>query len=361
MKIIHYTQFLDNPYGNGAEKRASQIRDLLSNCQCDVLNFDELESRNQISKWRKYKLGYDYLQFNKYPLLSKTNIAKQGIEIERIYSKLDSIKGIKSLVFEFSRYSDNKVPYVASLLKVPIIGLPHNLESLVPFQKSLHTKKEGLEWLNEELNLLKFCNAIFTISREENWLLTLLNYKARYLPYFPTLEVEKYYLDIRSKRDVSEKQFFLLLGTVSNPPTRQAFIDLIEYFNDNTLDHVVKICGFETESLKSQIALTNENIELVGSVNQDHLTNLLIHCKGLIINQRPSSGALTKISELQVAGIPTLANALALRSYYNIPGLYSYASLNDLKKLMEADNLYAPDIPFRNKEAADLFLEEVNS
>jgi len=66
----------------------------------------------------------------------------------------------------------------------------------------------------------------------------------------------------------------------------------------------------------------------------------------MICYQESGAGALTKIREMLLAGVPVLANAHACRSYdeYRGAGLVEFADLGDLDRAT-ADVLAAGEVP----------------
>jgi hypothetical protein len=57
--------------------------------------------------------------------------------------------------------------------------------------------------------------------------------------------------------------------------------------------------------------------------------------KAAIVYQECGSGALTKICEFLLAGVPVLANQHAARSYYNCSGVIEFASVAELPLLIK--------------------------
>lgn len=359
MSIIYYTKFTSDPWGNGAEKRTSQIKYLLDQIDVPIIDFTRQTQSIPVSRFQMYKNGLMYLLSHRIPTITKLKAAHNGLEISRNQLFFSTNRKSKAVIWESSRYSDPKIPIASKKVNIPVIGLPHNLESLVPFQKSFLTKKEGIYWLDEEINTLKQCDLIFTISKEEEWLLTLLGLNAKHLPYYPIPIVEEHLLEIREKRKSSNKDYFLLLGTVLNPPTRQGFIDIISYFDKHHKGLKLKVAGFATESLKDEINLNDNKVELIGTVDNRQLEELLVNCKAMIVNQLPSSGALTKIQEMRIAGVPIIANNLSLRSYYNITGLYVFDDFKELELIIDNDKYLSPEIPTREINADNRLLNSI--
>ncbi|MBN1597140.1 MAG: hypothetical protein JW894_02505 [Bacteroidales bacterium] len=225
---------------------------------------------------------------------------------------------------------------IASEMGIKTVVIPHNLESLVPRQVSRLTNKIAPFWLDEDIFLMKYASEIFTISREEQWLLKLFSIDAKYLPYKSTSNYDEYLTQIKKKREKSLKEHFLIMGSAGNTPTFQGMVKLIEYLNKLSNSKLkIYLIGFGTSSVQKMIHKKSGIINL-GEITNDQLSDLLQKSKAVIINQNCSSGALTKIPELIRASVPIIINSGAARNFYNLKGLYIYNSLKELGKIIES-------------------------
>ena len=91
------------------------------------------------------------------------------------------------------------------------------------------------------------------------------------------------------------------------------------------------IAGFGTEPLQN--LLVHRNAEFLGAVDNQKLEELLVTCKAAIINQAVSTGALTKIQEYLLAGVPIIINHFSARSYHSREGIKIFRSLEELPGL----------------------------
>lgn len=231
--------------------------------------------------------------------------------------------------------------------EVPFVALPHNIESLVAGNTSVFSKKPSPAWLAEELTGLKYASHVFTISREEQWLLSVHGIDCSYLPYYPTKALQQKLLTIRDRRTGrtnlpgAPKQL-LLLGTFYNKPTLDGYINLLNKLKKYETVQI-HVAGFGSEQLKT--SFNQKNIKIRGSLNDRELQELLISCNYVLIHQEPSSGALTRIPELLIAGVPILANNMAARSYFELDGIRIYNNMDELLNLIDADIAPLPQIP----------------
>ena len=79
----------------------------------------------------------------------------------------------------------------------------------------------------------------------------------------------------------------------------------------------------------------------------------------LVINQTATSGALTRIVEHLIAGIPVVASYGAARDYYQNPDIRVFDSWEALKGILEEFQPYVPQMPQRNKACQDLFIDTI--
>lgn len=248
----------------------------------------------------------------------------------------DKYKGT-NVTFLWENTNDVAAMYLMKAAGAKIIGYPHNLESLVPTQTDPITHKQAPFWLYEEINRLKLCDEVWAISKEETWLLQLFGVNAKYFPYYPPKAVEQELLQIKKKRDVLKKdemKQYLILGSATNPPTRIGMQRLIDYFEkQKNINYTIHIAGYNTEifGISKKSTIINH-----GTVDAEVLNELLVNIDGIIINQPTTSGALTRIVENRIAGIPIYANFGAARDFYNLSDVHIYNDIDELTKLINS-------------------------
>jgi hypothetical protein len=108
-----------------------------------------------------------------------------------------------------------------------------------------------------------------------------------------------------------------------------------------------------------ELGILDENVKILGTVDDETLKDLLVRCKALIVSQKPSGGALTKLQEMRIAGVPVIGNKLSFRSYSNVAGFYPYFDFADLKALLGIEKYENPEIPKRNLMAERKFVRTV--
>ena len=354
MNIYKHSHFSANQFGHGGEKRTAQINEILNDAGI-VYNEAQFSLFSPPTKtYLSYFRGLNYTKN------FKTN-PKKNYAIGRYLRQFNSfVKKTKPSFFIW----ESTVEYnllLAEILKkfnIPFISVPHNIESLVKDSRSTFSNKKSPDWLPEEIRYLSYSNKTFTISTEEQWLLSLHGINAGYLPYYPTKQLVTQLLSIRQKREAinrvsTRKKQILILGTFHNRATYNGYFDLINNIK-NYKNIQINVVGYGSESLKD--IFTESQIRVWGEVNNELLADIMIQCDYAIIQQEPTSGALTRIPELLIAGIPVIANSAASRNCSDYKGVTVYFSRNELLDLINSDNLITPpffDRPIEEARFAD--------
>ncbi|WP_417557640.1 hypothetical protein [Mesoflavibacter zeaxanthinifaciens] len=367
--IIHYSKYDSDDLGNGALRRTYQVKTLLSKTEEKILSISNPPRfENNVNYIKRLKIGYqfyrffntnifDFKTFNlkiiKYNVYNIIAWRKWLIELKEVHENL-------TVVYELSWHSDYALVYVCNQLNIKVIGLPHNLESLVQGQKSPVNNINTPYWFDQELKLLSTCDRVFTISKEEQWLLSLYGVSSNYLPYVPSQKVIDFCGEIRRQRLQSKKTYYLSIGTASNPPTLEGFKVLISYFNDNKIEEELLIGGYQTELIKNVVNQITSNIKILGTLEETELKQLMINCKAIIIYQLPTTGALTKIPEILLSGIPIICNTVAARNYFNTKGVYVYDSKENLIELIKNKDIDS-NFDYNLLDDSESFLRTINN
>jgi hypothetical protein len=219
---------------------------------------------------------------------------------------------------------------------IPLVALCQNLESLSLGQLN---RKHQFRLLQKEIALLKKCSLVVGISREETFLLRNMGMPVVYLPYYPVHAIQERLGKVRENRIHSRKEGYLVLGTAGNKATLDGMRALIEFWGSprNSLrEEKLLVAGFWTR--KYLPSAPAGNVIILGDITDAGLDDLLGTVKALVCFQESGSGALTKIREMLLAGVPVLANSHAARSYheFNGAGLFEFAGLEDLGRAAAA-------------------------
>lgn len=137
-RIIRYTKFANNPYGDGGSKRSVQIEEYWRQQGAEFIDekfpLPKKYTKLQAVKWcvRAIRFISQYVGWIKFPTLKdKFNaILTYALRLPAIY---DKYKG-QDVVFLWENTNDVPALYLMKAAGAKVIGYPHNLESLVPTQ-----------------------------------------------------------------------------------------------------------------------------------------------------------------------------------------------------------------------------------
>jgi hypothetical protein len=293
---------------------------------------------------RQARLG-SVLRYLRDVRLAPVQRARIGLGFARNYGdsrrRLSLYPDAKVLVWE-----DTFNPHIVRAAKdqgLRVIALPQNLETLTPGGVDYRTRQE-LPWSFEyEVAQLALADRVYTISREEQWLLRLRGIAADYLPFFPDPGQRQRWLDLRSRRQGPFDRF-VVLGSVTNPPTRAGILELLSWFKTGggPRDVPLYVVGHGTEGFKH---LGSDRVIVEGTLDDAALEGHLLKARAVILHQPAAVGALIRVSEMLLAGIPLLANPIAARSTAPYQGIEVYESLAELSALLECAVWPQPPVP----------------
>lgn len=363
--IVRHSRFVSNPFGDGGAKRSAQIDELLQRSGIDYINdgFVLPKGMPLITRfrWMVAGMGFVLRDFSLQEIRSLSN-----------FVQMSKYFGLRIPVF--GNYAESDVaflnedttpgafgyPFLARSIHKKMIAVPHNLESLCCYGVDMQSGKLRPFWLSEDIHRLRLCDTVFCISKEETWLLQIHGVNAHYLPYYPPREAEDYLLRIRKMRESrtpNEVHKFLVLGSASNPPTRRGMeevLDCLGYYK--ALPFEIHVAGYRTECLEK---VNHPRIVYHGTLSNDALENLLVEADALVINQVATSGALTRIVEHLIAGIPVIASFGAARDYFRASNVLVFNSLDVLKEILEDYQPVVAEMPRRSKESEEFFINTI--
>jgi hypothetical protein len=341
---------------HGGFRRSMQVKQLLTEAGIEVR-----ETISRDARWprrQRVPAGLRFLATHRYPISwEKSQLGHCGMSVLRMEQSCREHRGAKVLVWE--DVSSPLAPIIAREHGFRVVAVPHNLESLAGADLTPASRLKPLDRLQLEFDWLRDCDAVFAIAREECWLLANADVPNDYLPYFPPPEVYARLMQIRQRRQSTQKRFFVILGTANNPRTAAGMVEIVRLLQQGaeSAAHQVLIVGDGTETLEGRIG-NAPNIRLLGRLSDDALDDLLTEARGIIAHQMKGAGALTRIPESLIAGIPVLANTMASRSAWTLSGVHSYEGVEDLCRFMNSD-LGDPPIPHRPTNAEKTFVDTV--
>lgn len=360
--IIRDSHFNNNSWGHGGEKRTAQIIELLADNCLEHVSLKDILTTSSHSYFQNLMQGFNFSRSFKTSIHCPwRTIEKLGGDYLQCMKAFISVANPGCFLWESTRSDTSFLPYIAKKAGIKTIALPHNLESLVCGQKSAWSGTDAPLWFREELEALSQCERVFTLSREEQWLLRVYGVEADFLPYYPPVAIHRFLGKIRENRLLLPQDCsVLMLGTASNPPTFFGMLDRIEFFKLNSnLESKLRIAGFNTESLNASLDGT-DNIILDGAVDVNKLQDILSKTRAVVIHQQATSGAITKVPEMLMAGVPVIMNCDAARTWRGVEGVYTYDNDNEFKELIHT-TFRMPPIPERPVKSEVCFVDTVRT
>lgn len=337
-KILHHSHFQAEAFGHGGEKRTAQIVEHYKNLGYDIVELEIKynKSLSIITLCKALKLilcvyGISHFK-NLIPFLKFWKSIALSLSSTEKYFNQD----IDFFVWESVVDRYYYLPYLAKKHHVKVIAYPHNIESLVP-DYSINSPTLKQRQFIREMEVLRMCNEVQSISRFDNSLMQLMGVNSMFFRYLPPSEFKNYLQRIKTQRvNKVEKNRYLILGTAHNPPTRKGMIYLIDKINQMSFTEDIQFifAGYGTEQLKQ--FLNSPSIQIKGSLSKEDLETEMIYCTALLVYQPSTTGALTRISEFLVAGIPVFVNAEAAHSHYEMEGVNVYSNFNEFEQILNS-------------------------
>lgn len=340
MKIYYLQPFAPDAFGHGGEKRSFQIEALMHQLGLNV-EYLQLNQIIQLSRFSRFYFLLRNLRFI-FSLQLKINsiryLQRLSLHLMAAKSQIPTVESGSVIFYEHSIRTNWFIPLLLAQKGCKIIAFPHNLESLVPDQISGLGDVRNPHGFSEEILVLKHASLVLSISKEENWLLNLWNIPSLYYPYVPSAEETVILKSISAQRSKRKRnKQFLIFGSVGNPPTFWGMVQLLRFLQKNHIPgDLFHIVGFHSERLKEEIEFSSV-FQFHGSVSTKELYRLYAEVDAAIIHQTPSTGALTKIPELLLSGVPVICNAFAARNYFGFSGVTVYYTLGELPDILEKE------------------------
>ncbi len=211
--------------------------------------------------------------------------------------------------------------------EIPTVICPQNIESFDVrlFGVGRFYNLVRLVDFSDEFAILAQCAERLFISKVEAGLIGGLGLTARYYPYRPVGEIERGLQTIRERREKSHivSDLFLIVGSAGHRSTW----DSIRWFIDNALQHglpegvKIAVVGMQTDELDVKTRSSAEIFEFRGWVEQEELDDLLSRARAVLIPQTCGFGALTRLSEFVLAGLPVIVSRHPTLAIDLMPGV----------------------------------------
>lgn len=360
--VVHYGRFLATTARHGGTRRSEQLREILEGRGISVhpLALETDETRGRVARARQVFRG---------ALVSPPGELRQARRPAGLYHRAMSDLSLAAappglaVMWEGGPGEAFYGGWAARRHGHRVVAVPQNFDGLTQGMASAWTGRRSPDWFGEELDQLRYADAIFVLSAHDRWLLSLHDLHADVLPYYPPTDVEARLLDLRRQRSEHPHRgtVNLALGTVGSEPTVRGFRDLLRVLESSaqmrsTAESVV-VAGFGTEHLRA--AFEASGARVAGTVTEAELDELQLTARSFLVHYVPAPGALTRIPEALIAGIPVVANRHAARGYETVPGVHVYDRPEQLIELLAADLPVPPPVP-RPVEAEERLVSEVS-
>lgn len=351
-QAVYFSRFIPSTDLGGGSRRLMQLWELLQPHGCDLWTSGRLDHVDDLTRNRLAGSAADGGGIEAGWSAARRPAVGRLREVARSWAREVAARpGLCLALLEDPVYF---IPLLEELERrsVPVAAVCHNLETLAPRQVM---GESAVGMLRRELSLLRRCRLAVTISLEETWLLTNVGIPAHFFPYYPPEPVLGRLKAVRRIRDAGgEKRGILMLANAKNPQSGEGMERLIRHWRERKLYETfgpLLVAGFHSERLfPDRGALeAGEGIQLLGTLENRDLDDLLSRVVACLCYQESGSGALTRIAEMLLAGVPVLANRHAARSYHGRPGVIEFAGLDGLEgalsELRERPPEVAPPAP----------------
>jgi len=351
--ILRWTRFPSNPHGTGPEKRSAQI---LALCNQAGIAVEDMRPPARVSRWRAYPAGLAArLRFGARAAIYGRSIGLLGYHSEFYRTALAGHRGERVLLWETTY--DAILPALARQAGFRVIALPHNIEAFVSEAVFADPAYDPTRDLGAEVARLALADSVFTISKEERWLLEARGLSPGYLPYYPDPVLQAECGAIRSRRlarasaDGRVRGPLLILGSAFNPATARGMAWQLECLARSLpADAGVVVAGPRSgEVLASH---SRPGVRMLGQVAREQLVELLGSCSAMLIHTFGGAGAVTRIPEALLAGVPVIANPNAARDQFGAPGVHVYDSEAGFADLVRVVPPIPPPPPYPDSAAA---------
>jgi hypothetical protein len=324
--LLRWTRFASDAHGTGPEKRSAQIRAL---CASAGLGVSDMVPPAKVPRWRARWAGLEARW--RWGARASVDHAGAGLLGYRACFYREALArhaGARVLLWETTY--DSLLPALAREAGYRVIAVPHNLESLVSEAVFADPRYDPTGDLGAEVRRLAQADAVYAIAREERWFLETRGIGADYLPYYPDPALAAECRRIRERREArsgapAAPGPLLVLGSALNPATARGMRRQLEWLAaaPNPPPAGVVVAGRQTE--RELAGCGGPGVVLRGGVSRGELAELMETCSALLIHTIGGGGAVTRIPEALLAGIPVIANANAARDQYDTPGVHVYA------------------------------------
>lgn len=335
MSVLAYFPAYYDRKPHGGIRRSNQIRDL-------CLTGDGLEIRLRNAPMAQpypasgiLSLGPRVSRFLKRTIYCTARGRDRNCLYERYVDQQMKNLEFSVAAVEFSLDIEKNVPLMMRRRRIPYVLFLHNVEFLVPREQ--YHPNSGIDY-ELERDAMRHALHCVTISESDARIARIFSRSVSVLPYYPSAKDCDRFDSIRTARRKRGPDMLpasvAVMGTVANWPTLVGMRELANWLgqaSDDGADVEFRIVGYNTERYFSDCG----RCRVLGSVSDAELDRVLVASTSVVIHQAPTSGFLTRLVELNLAGVPVAVNddyeqARGLEAW----GIYTYRSFSDLGALI---------------------------
>lgn len=309
MKVAFFPSFFSG-VNHGGKKRTHQIySELLETYEEDEVDVFDIEHYFRSNKYNFFlilkvlvNLFCNFCFHLSFRTQFKRSFSKCFVKkciTNGVYSKIATEQAPGFSIFFCEFLIDNDLDYDLYL---------HNIEFCVNGQ---NFKDDGYIFETVKASYIN-AEKVITISKLDNDIAKIFNINSVILPYKLKLETEIKTTNLsRPESEIlrcKKGKVGLILGSVKNPPTKAGITKLVERINTDRnffSDFIFIIVGFNTETLRY---LNSERVAIKGEVTDSELQNLYREVDAFFVYQPPTTGWLTRITEMETKKLPIYIN-----------------------------------------------------
>jgi glycosyltransferase involved in cell wall biosynthesis len=344
-----------HPDGHGANHRSDQMRALLEAAGFRCVRATGTSSVGRVTALRSGLLAARATRLHgqrDWRLRSARFAGSWHADFEGIRKQEP---GIRCLLWEATHQPARG--FLAREVGWRVVAVPQNVEALQrPIPRNREERAQRLRLIEQEATSLSYADRVFCISDEDAWLLRGLGVPASVLPYFPSPALEARLLEIRAERQASPPNGpVLVLGCLSNPDAIEGFRAFM-----TELDAVLAAVGQTAVAAglgtdRHLLPGLSSRIDCRGWLDAAAFRQCLVDARALVVHQDAGGGALTRIPEALLCGLPVIANRVAARSARHYDGVHCVDSADGLRELLGGD-VPTPRCPARPTRAEQAFV-----
>ena len=346
VQVLAYRAWTLTGRMHGGVLRSLQLVEL---CNRRGLELVEIKVRKRQLSWLGLRIAFEVFVTLGFRIHSIRPAARATLIASSLAQQLASWQGKKVLFYEATRCP--VAPLVARQFGFRVIAFPHNVESFNDIDEATQHTSRILAAIRGEIRTLMLCDMVFTISFEDFWFFKQFLQPVYFLPYWPPEEVRRRAERVGQARQRGVPRRVLMIGT-PQPVHRLSSIAAAEYLHVLGLPATI----FASAANAAHVALPDLIRYVEPPVNDEAFEQLLVEAQCLVVCQSRGSGALTRIPEALLAGIPVICTAISARTYWSLPGVTAVNAMKDITPALISALPHPPQYPFTPPDL-EVFIE----